>query len=117
MIRDSKLPVLFFGLEMSKEQIMCNNYQLKQILIKTKKSGKLYQDDWKLNKIIKLCRRFHFLLMIRLIYLYSRYSIKKSNFFEQTKLVLVFIDYLQLMQNTKSKTESRVQELSILLEL
>jgi replicative DNA helicase len=36
----------------------------------------------------------------------------KKILFEQTKIGLVIIDYLQLMQNSKSKIENRVQELS-----
>jgi replicative DNA helicase len=36
----------------------------------------------------------------------------KKILFEQTKIGLIVIDYLQLMQNSKSKIENRVQELS-----
>jgi replicative DNA helicase len=36
----------------------------------------------------------------------------KTILFEQTQIGLIIIDYLQLMQNSKLKTENRVQELS-----
>ena len=38
----------------------------------------------------------------------------KTIIFEQGKISLVIIDYLQLMQNLKTKTENRVQELSMI---
>jgi replicative DNA helicase len=56
-IQDSKLPVLFFSLEMSKEQIMYRLAMETNINQMRLRSGKLYQNDWlKLNKIIKLCQ-------------------------------------------------------------
>jgi replicative DNA helicase len=36
----------------------------------------------------------------------------KTIIFEQNEIGLIIIDYLQLMQNSKSKVENRVQELS-----
>ena len=38
----------------------------------------------------------------------------KTILFEQSQIGLIVIDYLQLMQNSAAKTESRVQELSII---
>ena len=38
----------------------------------------------------------------------------KTVLFEQAQIGLIIIDYLQLMQNPKSKMENRVQELSII---
>jgi replicative DNA helicase len=38
----------------------------------------------------------------------------KTILFEQTQIGLIIIDYLQLMQNSKSKMENRVQELSMI---
>ena len=47
VIKNSKLPVLFFSLEMSKEQIMyrllADGSNINQIRLK---NGKLYQNDW-----------------------------------------------------------------------
>ena len=55
VIKESKLPVLFFSLEMSKEQIMYRLLSIETSINQTRlKSGKLYQDEWlKLNKIIR----------------------------------------------------------------
>jgi replicative DNA helicase len=51
--------------------------------------------------------------MIALIYQFKILNQKlKTIIFEQNKIGLIIIDYLQLMQNSNSKTENRVQELS-----
>jgi replicative DNA helicase len=53
--------------------------------------------------------------MIVLIYLFQDIQSKiKTILFEQGQIGLIIIDYLQLMQNSKSKIENRVQELSII---
>ena len=64
VIRDSKLPVLFFSLEMSKEQIMYRLLSIEANINQARlKSGKLYQDDWvKLNKIIKIMSKIPFFI-------------------------------------------------------
>lgn len=109
------LPVLFFSLEMSKEQIMYRllgmETHINQINLK---SGKLNQTDWlKLNKGIKTLSKIPFFiddtsnLSIQDIRLKLRTII-----FEQNNIGLIIIDYLQLMQNSKLKTENRSQELS-----
>jgi replicative DNA helicase len=56
VIKTSKLPVLFFSLEMSKKQIMYRILSMETSINQTRlRSGKLYQNDWvKLNKIIKI---------------------------------------------------------------
>ena len=47
IIKESKLPILFFSLEMSKEQIMYRLLSIETNISQTRlKSGKLYQDDW-----------------------------------------------------------------------
>ena len=106
LIKNSKLPVLFFSLEMSKEQIM---YRL--LAMETKinqmrlKSGKLYQNDWiKLNKMIKIISKFP--LFIDDTFDLSIQDIRskiKTILFEQNEIGLVIIDYIQLMQNRKTK--------------
>ena len=117
VIRDSKLPVLFFSLEMSKEQIMYRLLSIEANINQARlKSGKLYQDDWvKLNKIIKIMSKIPFFIDDTPdLSIQDIQSKIKTILFEQTQIGLIVIDYLQLMQNTKSKTESRVQELSII---
>ena len=115
IVKKSKLPILFFSLEMSKEQIMYRvlgmETNINQIRLK---NGKLYSHDWdKINKIIKLLSKIPFFVDDT-----SDLSVQKirSNLktilFEQNNIGLIIIDYLQLMQNSKFKTENRVQELS-----
>jgi replicative DNA helicase len=115
VIKSSRLPVLFFSLEMSKEQIMYRLLAIETNINQTKlKSGKLYQNDWiKLNKIIKIISKLPLFiddtpnLSIRDI----RLKIK-TIILEQTQVGLIIIDYLQLMQNSNLKNGNRVQELS-----
>ena len=115
LIKISKLPVLFFSLEMSKEQIMYRLLSMETNIDQIRlKSGKLYQNDWlKLNKIIKIISKFP--LFIDDTFNLSIQDIRskiKTVLFEQNELGLVIIDYIQLMQNSKLKIENRVQELS-----
>ena len=115
LIKISKLPVLFFSLEMSKEQIMYRVLSMETNISQMRlKSGKLYQNDWiKLNKMIRIIAKFP--LFIDDTFDLSIQDIRskiKTILFEQNKLGLVIIDYIQLMQNSKLKVESRVQELS-----
>ena len=117
IIKESKLPILFFSLEMSKEQIMYRLLSIETNINQTRlKNGKLYQDDWvKLNKIIKIMSKIPFFIDDT-----SDLSIQdiqskiKTILFEQGQIDLVIIDYLQLMQNPKIKMENRVQELSLI---
>ena len=115
LIKNTKLPVLFFSLEMSKEQIMYRLLSMETNINQMRlKSGKLYQNDWiKLSKMMKIISKFP--LFIDDTFNLSIQDIKskiKTILFEQNKLGLVIIDYIQLMQNTKAKNENRVQELS-----
>jgi replicative DNA helicase len=115
IVKNYKLPVLFFSLEMSKEQIMYRllamETNISQLRLKT---GKLYQNDWlKLTKIIKILAKFPFFIddTFDLSIATIRSKIK-TIIFEQNQIGLVIIDYIQLMQNSKIKIENRVQELS-----
>lgn len=115
VIKNSKLPVLFFSLEMSKEQIMYRLLAMETNINQMRlKNGKLYQNDWvKLNKMIKIISKFP--LFIDDTFNLSIQDIRskiKTILFEQNELGLVIIDYIQLMQNPKMKIENRVQELS-----
>ena len=115
IIKSSKLPVLFFSLEMSKEQIMYRLLAMETNLNQMKlKTGKLSKNDWlKLNKIIKILAKFP--LFIDDTFDLSIQDIRskiKTIIFEQNQIGLIIIDYIQLMQNSKLKTANRVQELS-----
>ena len=78
------------------------------------KTGNIYKDDWmKLNTTIKYLSGLP--LFIDDTPNPSINDIKtkiKKIIFEQNQIGLVIIDYLQLMQNSKFKTENRTQELS-----
>lgn len=117
IIRNSKLPVLFFSLEMSKEQIIYRLLSIEANINQTRlKSGKLYQEDWiKLNKIMKIMSKMPFFIDDTPdLSIQDIQSKIKTILFEQGKLGVIIIDYLQLMQNPKSKMENRVQELSVI---
>jgi replicative DNA helicase len=115
IIKNSKVPVLFFSLEMAKEQIMYRLLAMETNINQMKlKSGKLSQNDWlKLNKMIKIFSKLPFFIddTFNLSIAEIRSKIK-TILFEQSEIGLIIIDYIQLMQNSKLKTENRVQELS-----
>jgi replicative DNA helicase len=115
IIKNSNLPVLFFSLEMSKEQIMYRLLSMEADISQVRlRSGKLDQNDWfKLNKIIKIISKLPFFIDDTSdLSIQNIKSRLKTILFEQNKIGLIIIDYLQLMQNSKSRTENRVQELS-----
>jgi replicative DNA helicase len=115
VIQNSKLPVLFFSLEMSKEQMMYRLLAMETEIDQMRlRSGKLNEKDWiKLNKIIKIISKFP--LFIDDTSSLSTQDIRseiKAIIFEQNQIGLIIIDYLQLMQNSKVRNGNRVQELS-----
>jgi replicative DNA helicase len=115
ILKRSKSLVLFFSLEMSKEQIMYRLLSTEAGISQMRlKSGKLYEKDWlKLNKLIKIIAKLPFFIDDS-----SNLTIEdirsklKTLIFEQKQVGLIIIDYLQLMQEKKSMIENRVQELS-----
>ena len=115
VIKAMTLPVVFFSLEMSKEQLIYRLITTETNISNMRlKTGNLYQEDWlKLNKTIQNLSSLPLFIddtpnpTIQDI----KMKIKKV-IFEQNKIGLIIIDYLQLMQNTKFKTETRSQELS-----
>jgi replicative DNA helicase len=100
---------------MSKEQIMYRVLSMEANINQFRlKNGKIYSNDWlKINKIIPILSKCPFFvddtsdLSVQTIR-----SNLKTILFEQNHIGLIIIDYLQLMQNSKLKTENRVQELS-----
>lgn len=110
-----KLPIIFFSLEMSKEQLMYRLLSTETEISNTSlKSGNISKGDWnKLNSVIKTLSTLPLFIddTPNISIQNIRLKIKKV-LFEQTKIGLIVIDYLQLMQLSKSKTENRVQELS-----
>ena len=115
IIKNTKLPVLFFSLEMSKEQIMYRLLSMETNINQIQlRSGKLNQNDWfKLNKIFKILSKLPFFITDTTdLSIEALRSKIKNVIFEQNKLGLIIIDYLQLIQNYNIKTENRVQELA-----
>lgn len=115
IIKTSKLPIIFFSLEMSKEQIMYRLLGMEANINQMRlRSGKLYQNDWiKLNKIIKILSKLPFFIDDTSTLSIEDIRLKiKTILFEQKKIGLIIIDYLQLIQNLELKNENRVQELS-----
>ena len=115
IIKNSNLPVLFFSLEMSKEQLMYRVLAIETNINQTMlKSGKLSQADWnKLNKIMKIISKLPlFMDDSPNLSIQDIRSKIKTIISEQTEIGLVIIDYLQLMQNPDLKNGNRVQELS-----
>ena len=114
-IRISRLPIIFFSLEMSKEQIMYRILSIETNINQMRlKNGKLYQNDWvKLNKIIKIISKLPFFIDDTPNLSIQDIRLKiKSILLEQTQIGLIIIDYLQLMGNSEFKNGTRVQELS-----
>lgn len=115
VIKYSKLPVLVFSLEMSKEQIMYRLLSMESNVSQSRlRSGKLYKTDWtKLNKIIKLLSKLPLFVDDS-----SDLSVQdirakiKTILFQYPTIGLVIIDYIQLMQTTISNSGNRAQELS-----
>lgn len=120
ILKTSKLPILFFSLEMSKEQIMYRLLAMETNINQMRlRSGKLYQNDWiKLNKVMKIISKLPFFIDDTPdLSIQDIRSKIKTIIFEQTQIGLIVIDYLQLMQNSKFKLENRVQELSQITRL
>lgn len=115
ILKNSRLPILLFSLEMSKEQIMYRILSLETNINQIRlKNGKLYQNDWvKLTKIIKIISKLPFFVDDT-----SNLSIQdirlkiKTILLKQKEIGVVIIDYLQLMENSNVKTNNRVHELA-----
>ena len=114
-IKQTRLPILFFSLEMSKEQIMYRILAMETNINSRKlKTGELNKNDWvTLNRIIKLISKLP--LFIEDFSNLSTQDLRmriKTALLEQDKLGLVIIDYLQLLQNSSGQKMTRTEELS-----
>jgi replicative DNA helicase len=115
IVKTYKLPVVFFTLEMAKEQLIYRLLSNETEIINTNlRTGNITKEEWmKLNLVIKKFSSLPIFIddTANISIQTIRMQLKKI-LFEQTKIGLMIIDYLQLMQNSKSKIENRVQELS-----
>lgn len=115
VIKYSKIPILLFSLEMSKEQIMYRLLGMETNINQMRlRSGKLYRTDWvKLSKVIKILSKLPFFIDDTAdLSIQDIRSKIKTILFEQNKIGLIMIDYLQLMQSNKLRVENRAYELS-----
>nr|YP_009163574.1 replication helicase subunit [Triparma laevis]BAS19028.1 replication helicase subunit [Triparma laevis] len=114
ILKKNKLPILFFSLEMSKEQLMYRLLASETNINSTRlRAGNIKQSEWDiLNSTVKRFSRLPLFIddTPNISIIEMRKKIKKIRF-EQQKLGLIIIDYLQLMENS-NKNENRVQELS-----
>ena len=115
IIKTYRTPVLFFSLEMSKEQllyrVLANEAEISTIRLR---SGHIYKNDWlNLNTIFKTLACLPFFIDDRPAVSIQEIRLKiKKLIFNEASIGLIIIDYLQLMQNFKSPLDNRVQELS-----
>nr|YP_009093160.1 DNA replication helicase [Roundia cardiophora]AIR75833.1 DNA replication helicase [Roundia cardiophora] len=115
IMKNYKLPVIFFSLEMSKEQLiyrlLSNETGINQARLK---NGNLYKEDWyKLNLSIQTysCLPLFIEDQVNITVQDIRSKIKNM-LLEQNKVGLIVIDYLQLLLNSKTQFDTRAQELS-----
>jgi len=115
IIKNQKLPVLFFSLEMSRQQLiyrlLSNETKISNMRLR---SGNIGKKDWlKLSNTIKTFSCLPFFIDDSAILSIPEIRSKiKKLIFEETKIGVIIIDYLQLMQNSNVSSENRVQELS-----
>jgi len=115
ILKKYKVPILFFSLEMSKEQLiyrlLANETGISQTRLKI---GNLYKEDWnELKRSIQNYSLLPFFIDDQVnLTTQDIHSKIKQILFEQNKIGLIIIDYLQLLLSSKSKSENRVQELS-----
>jgi len=120
VLKKTRLPVLFFSLEMSAQQLMYRLLSMETRLDQTKfKTGLLNADDWKkIDLVMRILGKIP-------VHLYDTPSLSSSDVRKTLKTMsktypqigLVVIDYLQLMQEPLSKnnrTGNRAQEISFI---
>lgn len=115
VIKNTKLPVLFFSLEMSTNQILYRMLSVETNIEQQRlKNGKLSEYDWiKINKAIKIISKLPFFIEDTPNLSTKVFQKKVENLMQkQNQTGLVIIDYLQLMQTYNEKNKNRVQELS-----
>ena len=117
LVKISKLPILFFSLEMSKKQLIYRLLSMETNIPQMKlKTGKLNKNEWiKLTKIIKILAKLPLFIDDKPdLFIEDIRSKIKTILFEQNKLGLVIIDYIQLIKSSNFKLDNRVQELSLI---
>lgn len=119
-MKQSKLPILFFSLEMSKEQIIYRLLSMETYINQIRlKNGTLSQSDWiKVTQVMKILSKLPLFIDDNANLTIDEIRAKiKTILFEQKQIGLVVIDYLQLMQISRNSPENRAQELSQITRL
>ena len=117
VLKKTRLPVLFFSLEMSAQQLMYRLLSMETRLDQMKfKTGLLNKEDWKkIDLVMRILGKIpvHLHDTPNLSSTDVRKVLKNfSNTYPQIGLVI--IDYLQLMQEPSSKNLNRSQEISLI---
>lgn len=115
IIKSLKVPILFFSIEMSKEQLIYRLLSMETSISPFKfRNGNLSRADWlKFNKFVKILSKLPFFVDDSSSLSINEIRSKLKNLlFEQNKIGLIIIDYLQLMSTTVVHLENRTQELS-----
>lgn len=117
VLKKTRLPVLFFSLEMSAQQLMYRLLAMETRLDQNKfKTGLLNNDDWtKINLVMKILGKIpmHLDDQPHLNTIEIRQKLKNLyNIYPRVGLVV--IDYLQLMEEPVLKNLNRAQEIAII---
>jgi|TARA_B110001452_G_scaffold163115_1_gene135934 replicative DNA helicase len=117
VLKKTRLPVIFFSLEMSSQQLMYRFLSMETRLDQMKfKTGLLNHEDWKkIDLVMRILGKIP-------IHLYDTPKLSSVDVrrvlrnFSKTysQIGLVIIDYLQLMNEPSSKNLNRSQEISVI---
>jgi len=117
VLKKTRLPVLFFSLEMSTQQLMYRLLSMETRLDQNKfKTGLLNNNDWqKINLVMRILGKIpmHLYDTPHLTTLDVRRTLKNINK-TYPQIGLIIIDYLQLMEEPLLKNANRAQEISFI---
>jgi|TARA_B110001450_G_C17640772_1_gene489211 replicative DNA helicase len=117
VIKKSKLPVLFFSLEMSKEQLVYRLLATETSISNMRlRSANIRQPEWDLlnSKVKEFSQLPLFIDDTSNVTILEIKAKIKNILIDYSKIGIIIIDYLQLMESNSSfnKNSNRVQELS-----
>lgn len=117
VLKKTRLPVLFFSLEMSAQQLMYRLLSIETRLDQNKfKTGLLNDEDWKkINLVMRILGKIpmHLYDTPHLSTVDVRRTLKNLSK-TYPKIGLIIIDYLQLMEAPLLKNANRAQEISVI---
>jgi replicative DNA helicase len=117
VLKKNRLPVLFFSLEMSTQQLMYRLLSIETHLDQNKfKTGLLNNEDWKkINLVMQILGKIpmHLQDTPHLSTIEVRRKLKNLTK-TYSQIGLVIIDYLQLMEEPLLKNVTRSQEISVI---